>query len=87
MKCGGYTYNGTTLRRSSHEERGLKFSVQADSLPDQCRRSSHEERGLKYDGNGNTFAMVGGRSSHEERGLKYERAHARLVAVHVSLLA
>ena len=36
-----------TPRRSSHEERGLKFQVHALKRF-QGRRSSHEERGLKY---------------------------------------
>ena len=34
-------------RRSSHEERGLKFTHKEAGLFAPARRSSHEERGLK----------------------------------------
>ena len=34
-------------RRSSHEERGLKFGVDTEHTSVMARRSSHEERGLK----------------------------------------
>ena len=56
------------VRRSSHEERGLKFA-HPRSRGRRRGRSSHEERGLKF------FELLGvileyRRSSHEERGLK-----------------
>ncbi len=59
------------LRRSSHEERGLKYPTMC-ILQRLQSRSSHEERGLKY-------KLVlepddfDSRSSHEERGLKLRR--------------
>ena len=55
-------------RRSSHEERGLKFLWLRYRACLLCR-SSHEERGLKlFVGRKNAKSCR--RSSHEERGLK-----------------
>ena len=60
------------VRRSSHEERGLKF-VELMVIKPLCRRSSHEERGLKYEWEKQCAVGRAGRSSHEERGLKLEK--------------
>ena len=57
-------------RRSSHEERGLKYGRPAASLVP-LRRSSHEERGLKCSVALLSLSLASGRSSHEERGLKF----------------
>ena len=56
-------------RRSSHEERGLKFVDRIGQLKGNPRRSSHEERGLKCQPT-QIPRIDDGRSSHEERGLK-----------------
>ena len=60
---------GMTLRRSSHEERGLKFDGLLIALCADCR-SSHEERGLKC-ADEIRKKLKASRSSHEERGLKF----------------
>ena len=60
------------LRRSSHEERGLKSHGITGALYTAESRSSHEERGLKCDVDLSTKQYLS-RSSHEERGLKSER--------------
>ena len=60
-------------RRSSHEERGLKFHLPGLPVVRRDGRSSHEERGLKCI---SIFprCLAPGRSSHEERGLKLQVA-------------
>ena len=58
-----------SCRRSSHEERGLKF-YESVIDPDLLSRSSHEERGLKYFLSRDCPVLNNRRSSHEERGLK-----------------
>ena len=57
-------------RRSSHEERGLKYGSDYTEMG-MPGRSSHEERGLKYGAVHRLEQLQAGRSSHEERGLKY----------------
>ena len=70
MKSRGTACPTVKLRRSSHEERGLKSMVMINISYYCIRRSSHEERGLKWGHLFTTHLMMAGRSSHEERGLK-----------------
>ena len=69
MKFGHGVLSGFVERRSSHEERGLKFNPPAALDCDDAGRSSHEERGLKSPVR-TMFGKSLRRSSHEERGLK-----------------
>ena len=69
-------------RRSSHEERGLKYRLVSPNAPTLPSRSSHEERGLKFDIQITNIMGITRRSSHEERGLKsvdaeLRRSHAK----------
>ena len=59
-----------TLRRTSHEVRGLKFYLLQLSTAPVRRRTSHEVRGLKFFTACGIFTVGWGRTSHEVRGLK-----------------
>ena len=61
------------MRRTSHEVRGLKFSLMRDIRDVRIRRTSHEVRGLKSYWLADFDVLRISRTSHEVRGLKSHR--------------